>query len=575
MMVAEVYKYKFYKYYEDGMSVSDIQLNDDVFVYELEDTPTNWPPPKPKSMLYFHDDPIDPEKLLVPVISKRAPKGRGRYGGDTFGVPFFIVLNRDEQYDLPAIQTKIIQRLQLLTTRDLYGAPLEAEEELELAGPDELVNASPPEAVKEASDEEEKDGFIDVKMKDVASTTTSSEDADGRTTAASPSVTITRTKAPGEIADEMFKIKVSKCKKEDRLLPGWSTLDGDFDLSSRLPTSRNRTPSPSPQLQAQLHLQPQPQQQTSALFGNLISAGNSGRRSPVSTVSDDEDDGLYESAIATPEANEDTMQGSSDEGDDTAYSADQAAYDPPTIDSTTNYYTADNFSANAFSPERSPAPSVTDNGALIRPNESITIEFHDDGYDITFGGSDSRDFRGAQTTWPLLADPELTRRRQKRLEKERVGIHLEDCLDEFAKEEVLSAEDPWYCPRCKEHRRASKKFELWKCPDILVVHLKRFSSSRSFRDKIDALIHCPIEGLNLKNRVGVADGKDQIYDLIAVDNHYGGLGGGHYTACIKNWCDQKWYYCDGWLPFPSPPSAPSRAAFLPRPVLMIPFRCMC
>lgn len=550
MMVAEVYKYKFYKYYEDGMSVSDIQLSDEVFVYELEDTPTNWPPPKPKSMLYFHEDPTDPDKLLVPVISKRAPRGRARFSGDTFGVPFFIVLNKDEQYDLSAIQERIIQRLQLLTTRDLYAAPLEAEDELELAGPEELlVNALSPEPVKEASDEE-KDGFIDIKMKDAASTTASSEDADadgGTTTASSPPATA-RARAPGEIADQMFSIKVSKCKKEDRLLPGWSLLEPDFDISSRLPTSRNRTPSPSPQLQAQLQLQlpqqQQPSQQASALFGNLASGGNSGRRSPVSTVSDDDDDNLYKSAVATPEENEDMMRGSSDEENDTAHSADMAAFGPPTIDN--GYYTADNFSANVFSPERSPATSSTDNGALIRLNESIILEFHDEGYDITFGGNDSRDFRGALATWPLLDDPELARRRQKRQEKERMGIHLEDCLDEFAKEEVLSAEDPWYCPRCKEHRRASKKFELWKCPDVLVIHLKRFSSSRSFRDKIDALIHCPIENLDLKDRVGVTDGKDQIYDLIAVDNHYGGLGGGHYTACIKNWCDQKWYYCDGW-----------------------------
>ena len=35
-----------------------------------------------------------------------------------------------------------------------------------------------------------------------------------------------------------------------------------------------------------------------------------------------------------------------------------------------------------------------------------------------------------------------------------------------------------------------------------------------------------------------------IYDLIAVDNHYGGLGGGHYTAYAKNCLDNKWYYFD-------------------------------
>nr|XP_006014127.1 PREDICTED: ubiquitin carboxyl-terminal hydrolase 4-like [Latimeria chalumnae] len=35
-----------------------------------------------------------------------------------------------------------------------------------------------------------------------------------------------------------------------------------------------------------------------------------------------------------------------------------------------------------------------------------------------------------------------------------------------------------------------------------------------------------------------------IYDLIAVSNHYGGMGGGHYTAYAKNKSDGKWYYFD-------------------------------
>jgi ubiquitin C-terminal hydrolase len=30
-----------------------------------------------------------------------------------------------------------------------------------------------------------------------------------------------------------------------------------------------------------------------------------------------------------------------------------------------------------------------------------------------------------------------------------------------------------------------------------------------------------------------------IYDLYAISNHYGGLGGGHYTAYAKN--SSKWY----------------------------------
>jgi ubiquitin carboxyl-terminal hydrolase 4/11/15 len=34
------------------------------------------------------------------------------------------------------------------------------------------------------------------------------------------------------------------------------------------------------------------------------------------------------------------------------------------------------------------------------------------------------------------------------------------------------------------------------------------------------------------------------YDLFAVDNHYGSLGGGHYTAYAKHKEDSKWYLFD-------------------------------
>ena len=83
-----------------------------------------------------------------------------------------------------------------------------------------------------------------------------------------------------------------------------------------------------------------------------------------------------------------------------------------------------------------------------------------------------------------LGSSRLSKRRQ-RLNRKRNGLSLEDCLDEFNEAEVLSEADAWYCPRCKEHRRASKKFELWKAPDILVIHLKRFS--RSLRDKLGSI----------------------------------------------------------------------------------------
>ena len=51
-------------------------------------------------------------------------------------------------------------------------------------------------------------------------------------------------------------------------------------------------------------------------------------------------------------------------------------------------------------------------------------------------------------------------------------------MDLFAQEEKLGEEDAWYCPQCKDFVQAFKKFDVWKLPDILVIHLKRFSYSR-------------------------------------------------------------------------------------------------
>lgn len=41
-----------------------------------------------------------------------------------------------------------------------------------------------------------------------------------------------------------------------------------------------------------------------------------------------------------------------------------------------------------------------------------------------------------------------------------------------------------------------------------------------------------------------AASSNKLYDLIAVANHYGGLGGGHYTAYGKNREDNLWHYFD-------------------------------
>ncbi|POI30879.1 hypothetical protein CIB84_005370, partial [Bambusicola thoracicus] len=123
-------------------------------------------------------------------------------------------------------------------------------------------------------------------------------------------------------------------------------------------------------------------------------------------------------------------------------------------------------------------------------------------------------------------------------------VKLKDCIELFTTKEKLGAEDPWYCPNCKEHQQATKKLDLWSLPPVLVVHLKRFSYSRYMRDKLDTLVGFPINDLDMSEFLINPNAGPCRYNLIAVSNHYGGMGGGHYTAFAKNKDDGKWYYFD-------------------------------
>merc|ERR1712141_664794 len=124
-------------------------------------------------------------------------------------------------------------------------------------------------------------------------------------------------------------------------------------------------------------------------------------------------------------------------------------------------------------------------------------------------------------------------------------IKLDDCLHAFCEKEILSENDAWYCSNCKGFKEASKQIDLWDCPDLLIIHLKRFNYTRNWRDRINTLVQFPVNGLDvsqfLKSEEHKATAK---YDLFAVSNHMGGMGGGHYTAYAKNLDNKQWYHLD-------------------------------
>lgn len=67
---------------------------------------------------------------------------------------------------------------------------------------------------------------------------------------------------------------------------------------------------------------------------------------------------------------------------------------------------------------------------------------------------------------------------------------LHDCLETYAEEETL--DDRYHCARCKTLQRAKKGLRIYKFPEIMVLHIKRFTFGRGFtRDKLTTRIDYP------------------------------------------------------------------------------------
>ncbi|CAH8387251.1 unnamed protein product [Eruca vesicaria subsp. sativa] len=126
-------------------------------------------------------------------------------------------------------------------------------------------------------------------------------------------------------------------------------------------------------------------------------------------------------------------------------------------------------------------------------------------------------------------------------------ITLYACLEKYLAEEPLELDNMWSCPECKEQRQANKKYDMWKLPDILMFQLIRFKSSKCFTKKIDTFVDFPVEDLlELSKYVNNGKRESYLYELYAVINHLGGIGGvGHYTTYAKLVDDgNKWYHYD-------------------------------
>ncbi|XP_061905032.1 ubiquitin carboxyl-terminal hydrolase 2-like [Entelurus aequoreus] len=119
-------------------------------------------------------------------------------------------------------------------------------------------------------------------------------------------------------------------------------------------------------------------------------------------------------------------------------------------------------------------------------------------------------------------------------------VTLRDCLRVFTKEDVLDGDERPTCNRCKARRKCTKRFSIQKFPQILVLHLKRFSDSSVRASKLSTYVNFPLKELDL--REFASEGSERaVYNLYAVSNHWGNTLGGHYTAYCKNAMVGEWY----------------------------------
>ena len=189
-------------------------------------------------------------------------------------------------------------------------------------------------------------------------------------------------------------------------------------------------------------------------------------------------------------------------------------------------------------------------GCVLDPTSKRCVLSPSSSILVLWGGSDGKSDKDLATALSKSENLSLSLPRHPSAEEEeesgKKGVDLYDCLASFTTKETLARDNKWYCSDCKDFQQATKKLDVYRTPEVLIIQLKRFlQTSRYQREKINAYVDFPIKGLDLSEFVlGDDDVSVPVYDLYAVSNHYGGTNGGHYTAFAKNFENNKWYHFD-------------------------------
>ncbi|GAV26902.1 hypothetical protein PMKS-000363 [Pichia membranifaciens] len=130
-------------------------------------------------------------------------------------------------------------------------------------------------------------------------------------------------------------------------------------------------------------------------------------------------------------------------------------------------------------------------------------------------------------------------------------LNLYDCIDSFVSSEILTGDNAWKCPRCRESLSTKKKLTITRLPAVLIVHLERFSLSSGPNltfVKNTSRINIPLkmsmkrywpqvqdeqERQQLKKLPPRGQEGEWEYSLYGIVRHYGTLDGGHYISEVK------------------------------------------
>ncbi|CAB4012687.1 ubiquitin carboxyl-terminal hydrolase 20, partial [Paramuricea clavata] len=121
-------------------------------------------------------------------------------------------------------------------------------------------------------------------------------------------------------------------------------------------------------------------------------------------------------------------------------------------------------------------------------------------------------------------------------------VLFEDCLAAFFSADELKGDNMYRCEHCSMLRNGMKECRIYKLPEMLCIHLKRFRHEYYHSSKISSFISFPLEALDVRKYLTKDfSAKCTKYDLVAIITHHGSVGGGHYVAYCKNFVTGKWY----------------------------------